>query len=690
MQGLFKMVTFMNKITSGRHYLHIQPSENDIDGEETKLSICNSTVSLYKFDCIRGPPSLPWWSKENLKTYETFLLSTFLLSCHIKVKENLLSYELLRYNIELLLHGEFSYKLLYWEWLEDILVRCKDKLTTFHLFDTLYASLFLYDQCLNLIQAVREYWCPDAYFKPKRKHYILQKVSCSHLMRTDKQASIELYLSIHCLPQTYARSQGQADHRAMDCFWFRGPNKYHVSRKSDQGNWIPHLGILSSIIDARARRDSMRFLVLHILVEVGAIFLPISFMLAIETSSNPGMMKFSILGQVKPSRFSLKRPENSSILGGAFAGIHPSSIDLKRLLWMMASYQELSLLTLSAFVQVFSLTVVRTTSSWSVTALTDLVDNLVSIRIPYASDSKRKRSDLFDANISKDESKLGSKPKLKIVRSGKPLHPFVPLMKDGSSHVKILGVDVVIPVIPIPTIPIQCITPLPQVFGKAILDKVSRTLFDGLPSLKGDFDSLYATMLQIGVDVTPLENKIEGLINKLDEASHWLNIEGAHYEAKTVELKQLTATEHLLQEVEQKVIDLKGQIDILNATEVMDAATKVTLDKARSGLSVGWIMEGSSSSRSKLASEDIAVCRRCNCEDVRKVSHSSQNPGRFRPLSSLGLPQVKLDSAAEVYSLFFFLLPQKKVQEQCLLALMRAAGRKEKEKKKHLVYLLQP
>ncbi|KAJ8447997.1 hypothetical protein Cgig2_028873 [Carnegiea gigantea] len=72
-----------------------------------------------------------------------------------------------------------------------------------------------------------------------------------------------------------------------------------------------------------------------------------------------------------------------------------------------------------------------------------------------------------------------------------------------------------------------------------------------------------------------------------------------------------------------------------------------SFSQARSGLSVGgecfpflclpcshemvegWIMEGSSSSRSKLASEDIAVCRRCNCEGMRKVSNSSQNPGRL-------------------------------------------------------------
>ena len=174
-----------------------------------------------------------------------------------------------------------------------------------------------------------------------------------------------------------------------------------------------------------------------------------------------------------------------------------------------------------------------------------------------------------------------------------------------------------------------------RVFSKVVLDKVCRTPFDGLPSLKGDFDSLYATILQRGVDVTPLESKVEGLIKqacdfkdlqqsysgrtsveehdtcrmevqgKLDEASHRLNIEGAHYEAKTAELKhvesrrqellkelqlledqkkdlssQVVASKHLLQEAEREVIDLQGQIDILNATEVMDAATKASLEKA--------------------------------------------------------------------------------------------------------------
>ncbi|KAJ8432488.1 LOW QUALITY PROTEIN: hypothetical protein Cgig2_003565 [Carnegiea gigantea] len=76
---------------------------------------------------------------------------------------------------------------------------------------------------------------------------------------------------------------------------------------------------------------------------------------------------------------------------------------------------------------------------------------------PHASDSKKKESDLFNANMSKDEGELGSKPKLKIVHSGKPLECFVLPMEVDSSLIKIPGTDVTIP-----TIPIQSIAPLPQ------------------------------------------------------------------------------------------------------------------------------------------------------------------------------------------------------------------------------------
>ena len=73
----------------------MHPSECDIDGEETKLPICNSMTSLCKSDCVGGSPSFPWWSKGNLNTGETFLLSG-----HIKVKENLPFYQLLWHDIE--------------------------------------------------------------------------------------------------------------------------------------------------------------------------------------------------------------------------------------------------------------------------------------------------------------------------------------------------------------------------------------------------------------------------------------------------------------------------------------------------------------------------------------------------------------------------------------------------------------
>ncbi|KAJ8431891.1 hypothetical protein Cgig2_009958 [Carnegiea gigantea] len=272
-EGLFKMITFMEKITSGQCYLHVQPSENDVDGEETKLPIRNPITSVCKSDCVRGPPSLPWWSTENLKTGETFLLST-----QIKMKENLPSYQLLRHDIEseckswakLPLHGEFSYKPLYWEWLEDILVRCKDKLTTFHLFDALHASLFLYDRSSNLIRAVCEHWC-----ETNTLHTYKGEVSLSifdiysflglplsgglydKVVPTQRKLTNKLPLSCSYLFTAYHKlMQGRKGKSTIEqwiAFWFRGRNRYHVARKPDQDNRISHPGILSSIIDARAR-----------------------------------------------------------------------------------------------------------------------------------------------------------------------------------------------------------------------------------------------------------------------------------------------------------------------------------------------------------------------------------------------------------------------------------------------------
>ena len=70
-------------------------------------------------------------------------------------------------------------------------------------------------------------------------------------------------------------------------------------------------------------------------------------------------------------------------------------------------------------------------------------------------DSKRKQGNLSNTNISKENDIAGFKPKLKIIRSGKPLEPYVSSIEGDSSHTKILGINITIPTKPILTVPIQ-------------------------------------------------------------------------------------------------------------------------------------------------------------------------------------------------------------------------------------------
>ncbi|KAJ8427024.1 hypothetical protein Cgig2_001047 [Carnegiea gigantea] len=600
------------------------------------------------------------------------------------MKENLPSYQLLRHDIEserrswakLPLHGEFSYKPLYWEWLEDILVHCKDKLTTLHLCTYLFI----------------------AYHK---------------LMQGRKgKPTIEQWIS----------------------FWFRGRSKYHVSKKPNQGSRIPQPGILSPLPDAGARGT---FSIASLMASGVGYCLPT----AVLASIYKGINELSRSSHPRrggghfPTHFLYawlaKNFDAYELVGEASSS--PGMVKFSGLVLLPGRCNLLERNTTRAFREWWPKMFVSPPCS------------------PHANGSKRKRSDLSDTNISKDEGKL--KPKLKIIRSGRPVEPFVPVIENGSSRVEIPGIDVGTLAMPIPAIPIQSIAPLPQdelpvevcepstqkvtelppegaeniidildaepnpiecmgesddvnfkeglahiplpsgsqcfpsvgcipsfgkdlfdsrsrlvssrgvcspdddevesirkvnahspvpcpqrplkvpqggisvfdadafikevdknaarVLGKAILDKVCRTLFDRLPSLRGDFDSLYATILQRGVD-----SRVEGLIRqacdfkdlqqsysgrisaeehnnccmevqgKLDEASRQVNTEGTHYEAKAAELKhkelssQVAASEHLLQEAEREVIDLQGQIEVLNATEVMDAATKASLEKA--------------------------------------------------------------------------------------------------------------
>ncbi|KAJ8431723.1 hypothetical protein Cgig2_013422 [Carnegiea gigantea] len=137
---------------------------------------------------------------------------------------------------------------------------------------------------------------------------------------------------------------------------------------------------------------------------------------------------------------------------------------------------------------------------------------------------------------------------------------------------------------------------------------------------RGKFDNLYDLINEIEGDATPLKRKVERLIHqvcglkdlqeshsnrmttkvresclievrsKLNGASHQLDAESTRYNAlktkvKQVDLRredlscQVVASRDLLQEVERTFIDLKGQINTLTVTEVIDPATKVSLEK---------------------------------------------------------------------------------------------------------------
>ncbi|KAL0375610.1 UNVERIFIED_CONTAM: hypothetical protein Scaly_0678600 [Sesamum calycinum] len=56
--------------------------------------------------------------------------------------------------------GEFRYTKGYWEWTEDVLSRCGDRLRHLKIYDAVYASLFTYDHNSDIVKAFCEAWCP--------------------------------------------------------------------------------------------------------------------------------------------------------------------------------------------------------------------------------------------------------------------------------------------------------------------------------------------------------------------------------------------------------------------------------------------------------------------------------------------------------------------------------------------------
>ncbi|KAL0278079.1 UNVERIFIED_CONTAM: hypothetical protein Sradi_7297700 [Sesamum radiatum] len=59
--------------------------------------------------------------------------------------------------------GEFRYTKGYWEWTEDVLSRCGERLRHLKIYDVVYASLFTYDpQISDIVQSLlRRHGCPS-------------------------------------------------------------------------------------------------------------------------------------------------------------------------------------------------------------------------------------------------------------------------------------------------------------------------------------------------------------------------------------------------------------------------------------------------------------------------------------------------------------------------------------------------
>ncbi|KAJ8430854.1 hypothetical protein Cgig2_003784 [Carnegiea gigantea] len=500
MQGLFKIVTFMDKTTSGPCYLHIQPNENDADGEETKFPIRNPITSLCKSNCVRGPPSLPWWSKENLKTCKTFLLST-----HIKIKKNLPSYQFLHHDREASRPQSSGFPFGFGSatrtrgW-GDCQVILDELGVAIGQRTEIFLAAFLSYWLCTFILLVRDASCICS-----------GTFSIASLMAS----GIGYYFPAAILASIY-----------------KGLNELsHSSHPGRSGGHFP-----AHFLCAWLAKNFDAY-------ELGP--------------------KSYFLGDIIYSR-------GIPLVHFVNGGPRCSSPQLAIHMPVIPRGNEVIYLT-------------RTFQK-------------------------------MKANL--------------IVHFGKPLEPFILLIEDVSSRVKIPGIDVVIPAMPIPAIPIQSIVPLPQdelpvgVCEPSIKKVIElppegaeniMDILDAEPNPTACMGESKDVNFKEGLTHVPLPSGSQcfssiGRIpsfGKLDKTSHQLNTEGAHYEAKTAELKhvesrhqellkelqlledqqkdlnsQVAASEHLLQEAEREVIDLQGQIDILNATEVMDAATKASLEKA--------------------------------------------------------------------------------------------------------------
>ncbi|GAA0157388.1 hypothetical protein LIER_14664 [Lithospermum erythrorhizon] len=62
---------------------------------------------------------------------------------------------------KLVLSGEFQYRKGYWEWTEDILIKCGKTLGSASIYNDVYASLYTYDRLPRVVRAFCQNWNPS-------------------------------------------------------------------------------------------------------------------------------------------------------------------------------------------------------------------------------------------------------------------------------------------------------------------------------------------------------------------------------------------------------------------------------------------------------------------------------------------------------------------------------------------------
>ncbi|KAJ8429978.1 hypothetical protein Cgig2_009664 [Carnegiea gigantea] len=201
--------------------------------------------------------------------------------------------------------------------------------------------------------------------------------------------------------------------------------------------------------------------------------------------------------------------------------------------------------------------------------------------------SKRKRDISYNQNIQRDEGPSSLKPKLKIVRSQKPLRSPILETKDNTLLTKIPGVGATISATPISAVPIQSIAMLAQApyEVKLTLDPSSATAYSRkMKSIvvctfdEQGVSNVQGSKLNYGKTIFLPLDRAENIMDILDcdpsptEYMVFRTLERLYYfKGEFDSLYDLIN--------ERGVINLKGQIDTLHAVEVIDPTTKASLEK---------------------------------------------------------------------------------------------------------------